>query len=138
VTYSVWQGDCLIGETDLANEPFDQRYRSGNFLPRPGSEALIPTTDLSLQLRDASGRLIPTDWVAVYDLDANAMDDENDPDSDDSLDDPFDEPFEDDLALVREWIEAKERLDETDGEPFGEEFSRYQIQLRLAEDAAIP
>lgn len=134
MTYSVWQGDCLIGETDLSNARGDARYRSGNFLPSPGSEALIPTTDLSLQLRDANGRVIPTDWVAVYDLDASLMDDESDPD----FEDPFDEPFEDDLALVREWIEAKERLDETDDEPFGEEFSRYQIQLKLAEDAAIP
>jgi hypothetical protein len=130
----VWQGDCLIGETDLSNERVDPRYRSGNFLPSPGSEALIPTTDLSLQLRDANGRVIPTDWVAVYDLDARPRDDEEDLDFDDS----FDEPFEDDLALVREWIGAKERLDETDDEPFGEEFSRYQIQLKLAEDAAIP
>jgi hypothetical protein len=134
VTYSVWQGDCLIGETDLANERVDARYRSGNFLPSPGSEALIPTTDLSLQLRDANGRVIPTDWVAVYDLDARPTDDEEDLDFDDS----FDEPFGDDLALIREWIGAKERPGETDDELFGEEFSRYQIQLKLAEDAAIP
>jgi hypothetical protein len=138
VTYTVWLGDRLIGEADLAKERVEPRYCSGNFFPLPGNEALFPTTDPSLQLRDSTGRLVPTDWVTVYDLDADWIED-------DELE--FDEPYdpeleasvEHDVALIREWSEARdaESFDADDDEPLGEEFSRYQIQLRLAEDATI-
>lgn len=139
MTYTVWLGDRLVGEADLANERVEPRYCSGNFFPHPGNEGLFPTRDLSLQVRDPSGKLIPTDWVTVYDLDG-------DPIEDDELE--FDEPYdpeleaaiEHDAELIRQWLEEREAekgFDDTDDEMFGEEFSRYQIQLKLAEDAAI-
>ena len=138
MTYTLWLGDRLIGEADLANERVEPRFCSGNFFPLPGNEALFPTTDPSLQLRDPTGKLVPTDWVTVYDLDA-------DPVEDDEIE--FDEPYdpgleasiEHETALIREWIEEREaeNLDDTDDDLFGEEFSRYQIQLKLAEDATI-
>ena len=139
MTYTVWLGDRLIGEADIANQRVEPRYCSGNFFPLPGNEALFPTTDPALQLRDPTGKLVPTDWVTVYDLD-------QDPIEDDEIE--FDAPYdpeleasiEHDAALIREWMEEREAegVDDTDDELFGEEFSRYQIQLKLAEDAAIP
>ena len=138
MSYTVWQGDRLIGETDLVSDRVDARYRSGNFIPVPGTEDLVPTTDSSLQLRDAGGKIVPTEWVTVYDLDADLIDDEAD------FDEPLDEELEaspnHDAALIREWMAAGEldALDDCDDDGFGEEFSRYQIQLMLAEGAAIP
>ena len=138
MTYTVWQDDRLLGETDLANERIDARYRSGNFFPTPGNEALIPTTDLSLQLRDPDGRVSPTDWVAVYDLDAIPIVDENDPEFDEPLDPALEEAVEHDAALIREWMAANESLDDGEDESFGDDFSRYQIQLMLTDGATIP
>ena len=139
MSYTVWQGDRLIGETDLASDRVDARYRSGNFIPVPGTEELVPTTDSSLQLRDAGGKVVPTEWLTVYDLDADIVDDEAD------LDEPLDEELEasvdHDAALIREWMAAREleAFDACDDDDdFVEEFSRYQVQLMLAEGAAIP
>jgi hypothetical protein len=139
VTYTVWLGDRLIGETDIANHRVEPRFCTGNFFPLPGHEALVPTTDPSLHVRDSAGNLLPTDWVTVYDLEENPIED-------DELE--FDEPFdpeleasvEHDAALIRQWMEEREAegLYDSDDEAFAEEFSRYQLQLRLAVDMAIP
>lgn len=141
MTYTVWQGDCLIGETDLAYEPVRPRHRGGNFFPSPGNEALIPTADLSLQLRDSTGRVIPTEWVAVYDLDASAIERDEVELDDLGFDEPLDEELEGavehDALFAREW-KADAEFDEADDGPLGEEFSRYQIQLMLTEGTAIP
>lgn len=138
MSYTVWQGDRLIGETDLASERVDARYRSGNFIPTPGTEEFVPTTDHSLQLRDAGGNVIPTEWLTVYDLDADILDD--DADFDEPLDEELEASVEHDAALIREWMSAREAevFDDSDDDRFSEEFSRYQIQLMLAEGAAIP
>ena len=138
MSYTVWQGDRLIGETDLANDRVDARYRSGNFIPVPGTEELVPMTDSSLQLRDAGGKVVPTEWVTVYDLDAEIVDDEDD--FDEPLDEEIETSVDRDDALIREWMAAREAeaFDDCDDDDFGEEFSRYQIQLMLAEGAAIP
>jgi len=139
VTYTVWLGDRLIGETDLANERVEPRYRSGNFFPVPGNEMLFPTTDSSLQVRDPTGRVIPTDWVNVYDLEANPIDDD-DLGFDEQLDDELEASIEHDAVLIREWIDAREveSFDDAEDEPWIDEFSRYQIQLKLAKGAALP
>ncbi|HEY6827690.1 MAG TPA: hypothetical protein VI259_12605 [Gemmatimonadaceae bacterium] len=141
MSYTVWQGDRLIGETDLANDRVDPRYRSGNFIPVPGTEELVPMTDSSLQLRDADGKVVPTEWVTVYDLDAEINDDEDDEaDFDETLDDELAASVDHDAAVIREWMAAREAeaFDDCDDDDFCEEFSRYQIQLLLAEGAAIP
>ena len=140
MTYTVWLGDRLIGEADLENERVEPRYCSGSFVPIAGNEGLVPTTDSSLQIRDASGKLIPTDWVTVYDLEADPID-EDDLGFDEPYDPELEASIDHDVALFREWMNETretESFDESDDELFGEEFSRYQIQLRLAEDAAIP
>jgi hypothetical protein len=138
VSYTVWQGDRLIGETDLANERVDSRYRSGNFIPIPGTEELVPTTDSSLQLRDAGGTVVPTEWVTLYDLDADIVGDETE--FDEPLDDELAASVEHDAALVREWMAARdsEHFDDSNDDEFSEEFTRFQIQLKLIEAAAIP
>ena len=139
MTYTVWLGDRLIGEADLASERIEPRYCSGTFTPVPGNEALVPTTDPSLQLRDSSGNVVPTEWVTVYDLDADLID-EDDLEFDEQFDEELEASIEHDAALIREWIEARdaEHLDQSDNGPFEatEEFSRYHIQVRLAADAA--
>ena len=61
MTYTVWLGDRLIGETDLGDERIAHRFRSGNFTPVPGTETLLPITDSSLHLRDSSGNLVPSE-----------------------------------------------------------------------------
>lgn len=138
MSYTVWQGDRLIGETDLANERVDSRYRSGNFIPIPGTEELVPTTDSSLQLRDAGGTVVPTEWVTLYDLDADIVGDETE--FDEPLDDELAASVEHDAALVREWMAARdsEHFDDSNDDEFSEEFTRFQIQLKLIEAAAIP
>jgi hypothetical protein len=139
--YTVWQGDRLLGETDLTYEPLRPRHRGGTFFPSPGSEILIPTADLSLRLRDSSGRVVPTDWVAVYDLEAtpgDADDDLDDVEFDEMLEAELEVSAEHDAAVVREWLADRDRFDEQDDDPLGDEFSRYQIQLMLADGAAIP
>ena len=139
MTYTVWLGDRLIGETDLANERVEPRYCSGNFFPVPGNEMLVPTTDSSLQVRGPTGKVIPTDWVNVYDLDADPIDDD-DLGFDEAFDEELEASVEHDAMLIREWIEAREAedFDDADDEPFADEFSRYQIQLKLAKGAALP
>jgi hypothetical protein len=140
VTYTVWLGDRFIGEADLTSERVEPRYCSGRFIPAPGNEEVVPTTDPSLQIRDSNGRVVPTDWVTVYDLDENLVEDD-DLEFDEPYDPELEASIEHDAALVREWIEAREAetVDESDDESFGEdeEFSRYHIQIRLAADAAI-
>lgn len=139
MSYTVWLGDRLVGEADIANQRVEPRYCSGNFFPLPGNEALFPTRELSLQVRDPAGKVLPTDWVTVYDLDDDAIED-------DELEfgEPYDPELEADIehdaALIREWLEEREAEGFEDGkdELFGEEFSRYQIQLKLTEDATIP
>jgi hypothetical protein len=139
VTYTVWLGDRLIGETDLADERVEVRYRSGNFFPIPGNETFVPTTDPLLQLRDESGAHIPTDWMTVYDLDADPIDGEDDVGFVEPFDEELDAAIEHDAALIREWIEGRDSEDdESDGDLFSDEFSRYQIQLKLAKGASIP
>ena len=141
MSYTVWLGDRLIGETDLGDEQIAHRFRSGNFTPIPGTEALLPTTDSSLHLRDPSGNLVPTDWVTVYDLDADPIDEE-DFTFDESFDEELEAEIEHDAALFREWIDTREAgrfddSDEDDDQSSAQELSRYQIHLRLAEDATI-
>jgi hypothetical protein len=137
--YTVWQGDRLLGETDLTYEPLRPRHRGGTFFPTPGSEVLIPTADLSLQLRDSSGRVVPTDWVAVYDLeaspDARVEDEFDDVEFEELLDAELEVAEEHDAALVREWLAQRDGFDDDD--LLGDEFSRYQIQLMLADTAAV-
>lgn len=140
--YTVWQGDRLLGETDLTYEPLRPRHRGGTFFPSPGSEALIPTADLALQLRDSRGRVIPTDWVAVYDLHATPdecdEDDLEDVEFEAMLDADLEAAEEHDAVLVREWLAERLSFDEPDDDTLGDEFSRYQIQLMLADNAAAP
>jgi len=106
--YTVWQGDQLVGETDLSYEPARPRHRAGNLFTSPGAKSRISSADLSLSLRDATGRIIPTEWVVLYDLDSSAVAG----DAAESGDFAFDEPLVD-------------------------EFSRYQIQLMLADGAPL-
>jgi hypothetical protein len=140
VTYTVWLGDRLIGEADLASERVEPRYCSGRFIPASGNEELVPTTDPSLQIRDPSGHVVPTDWVTIYDLDEDLVEDD-DLEFDEPYDPELEASIEHDAALIREWIDAgeAESLDESLDESFGddEEFSRYHIQIKLAADAAI-
>jgi len=138
MTYTVWLGDRLIGETDLGDERIAHRFRSGNFTPVPGTETLLPITDSSLHLRDSSGNLVPTDWVTVYDLDADPIDEE-DFEFEDSFDEELEAEMEHDAALVREWIDTREAegFDDSDDEWLSVGLSRYQIHVRIAENAAI-
>ena len=139
MTYTVWLGDRLIGEADLANERVEPRNCSGNFTPIPGSEDLVPTTDRSLLIRDASGKVIPTEWVTLYDLDAEPIEDDE-LEFDEPLDEELEASIEHDAALIREWMQAREAEnfdDDSEDDLFADEFSRYQIQLRLADGAAI-
>jgi len=138
MTYTVWLGDRLIGETELGDEQIAHRFRSGNFTPIPGTETLLPITDSSLHLRDSSGNLVPTDWVTVYDLDANPIDDE-DFEFEESFDEELEAEMEHGAALVREWIDTREAegFDDSDDERFAPDLSRYQIHVRLAENASI-
>ena len=99
MTYTVWLGDRVIGEADLANERVEPRYCSGNFTPAPEYEGLLPTTDSSLQIRDSSGNVVPTDWVTVYDLDADPIQDEEF---------EFDESLDDDMSAEEDSIEPED------------------------------
>jgi hypothetical protein len=144
--YTLWQGDRLLGETDLTYEPLRPRHRGGSFFPSPGTEALIPTADVSLQIRDARGRVVPTDWVAVYDLEGPLA--ERDVDDFDDLDHLDDLEFaevvhaeaaeEYEAVLLRDWLAQRNAFDEQGNDPLDDEFSRYQIQLMLADGATIP
>lgn len=139
--YTVWHGDRLLGETDLTYEPLRPRHRVGAFFPSPGSELLIPTADSSLQLRDSSGRIIPTEWVAVYDLDASrdadVEDDFGDVEFEKMLDAELEAAQENDADLLREWLAQRDAFDEPYDDALCDEFSRYQIQLMLADRAAV-
>lgn len=102
---------------------------------------------LELELRAPNGSVVPTEWIDARDNEVTlslAREDEYP-----TLPDPlFAETEEDkqllasiehDAALLEEWL-GPDWDDDSDGRPWEEkpEFPRYQIQVGLFNDAAIP
>ena len=108
---------------------------------------------LDLELRRPDGSIVPTEWIDIRDteyLQSLVFDDDVDHASF-ALDTEGDRALEDaidaDIALLEEWglLGGDDDLDGTeDGagtekrEPWEDAFPRYQIQLELLNDGAIP
>lgn len=141
-----------------ATRPAMERRRNGEPLAQEASgggedadiaEAIVHAESLELELRGPDGRVIPTEWVDVRDTEFLLSLAREGEDFEDPLADPDPEiqaAVEHDLALLDEWAEAREPdgfwrdYDEDGDQPWVEPKScpRYQIQVRLLDDAAVP
>lgn len=98
---------------------------------------------LELELRGPDGSVIPTEWIDVRDtefLQSLVDDRERDEDifgspEDSEFDPELEAAIEHDLAIIEEWHADDPPTDESFEAPT---FPRYQIQVGLENDAAIP
>ena len=177
VPYTVWCNDRLVGETDLDYIANTSELKFGDFDATEYGEQIIPVLmaprqavcaqasmdeirslfsrreQIALELRAPAGRVIPTDYIEITDLEwllSLGRDFEDDWQADmelaeaelsDELEPPVDDEGERLDALPPEWIteEADDVFDEFDtpdlefedpGAP-PPEFPRYQIQVAI-------
>jgi hypothetical protein len=153
VPYTIWSRDRLLGETDLGYVRCMPKHRMGDLTPSAIGERLLASEahldSLQLELRGSDGRVIPTEWIDVRDTEqllalAGEIPDE---DFDDAEMDPqLRADIDHDRAVIEEW----DREREPDGlwEDYDRSlirewqdtvmFPRYQVQVRLIDDADVP
>jgi hypothetical protein len=142
----------LLGETELDYMRCMPGHRMGDLTPSALGERLLASEvhldSLALELRGLDGRVIPTQWIDVRDaafaaiLARDPIDDADYPDDEDP---EIQAAIDHDVALIREWMDAREPdgfwkdYDDDGDRPWLESsFPRYQIQIRLVDDGAIP
>jgi hypothetical protein len=99
---------------------------------------------LALELRRPDGSIVPTEYIDIRDTELlwDIEDDEDDLGfDDDEIDDESEGDSEIELAVLHD-LEIIDEIRAARGfvpdEPWGHEFPRYQILLRLLDNAAIP
>lgn len=98
---------------------------------------------LALELRRADGSIVPTEDIDIRDTELlwDIEPDDDDLGFDEESDCEFEDEPEDDPSVLHD-LEIIEEIRAARGvvpdEPSGHEFPRYQIMLRLLDDAAIP
>ena len=127
--YTIWTRSQLLGGSELDYSRVLPRQRSGDFLPTAIGETLIPASSVdangsleprepSLELRGPDGSVIPTEWIEIRDTAYSGSFVEPEAPSPDELD----------LEILE---------DELDGAWEGE-FPRFEIDVKLVDDGAIP
>ena len=148
--YSLWNNETLLGHTELSYPVCIPEHRMGELTPTDAGLELLLTNEhldgLDLQLRDESGRIIPTDHISAHDanslarLGADAIDEyEFD---DEELDEDTRAAIEHDAALIEEWMAEREpddlRKEYDEEDAWDASRPSYQIFVRLRDANAIP
>jgi hypothetical protein len=117
------------------------------------AEAVTHVESLELELRGPDGAVIPTEWIGVRDVElvlsevseVDEMDDldEIDPMRADEADMELLRSVQHDMEIIDEMIERNAAASRAAGIPVREEweeppYPRYQIQVGLFDDAAVP
>jgi hypothetical protein len=150
VRYSLWNNDTLIGHTDLSYHVCRPEHRMGALSPTDAGLAILLENEhlegLDVQLRDESGRIIPTEYISAQDanrlarLGREAAD--NDEFDDAHLGEETRAAIEHDATLIEEWMAQREPDDlwrDYDGEDAWDESKPcYQVFVHLRDPNAIP
>lgn len=158
--YTLWSTEGLLGESELDFVWRDDRRRAGFLDPTELGEILLgiapgtpietppPDMSLTLELRDENGVVIPTEDIFVRDIDyvMSLVDDAHDePRLSPEQEAEIERSVEHDLALFfasDEPDEPDEPDDETawrsPNQPPASRWTRFQIHVRLIDDASIP
>lgn len=148
--YSLWTNDTLIGHTELSYHVCSPEHRMGELDPTNSGLALLAGNEhleqVDLQLRDETGRIIPTERISTQDanrlarLGREAMEDHESAEED--LDDATRAAIEHDAALIEEWMAQREPddlwKDYDDEDVWDESKPFYQIFVHLRDPHAIP
>ena len=147
--YTLWSHGRLLGTTDLAWARALPRHRAGDLHPTPLGETLLPAArgshaELPLELRGPDGEVVPTEDLWIQDseyllavADETPLPDEPEPEWMDDLEaDAWDPELDAMLAEVPDLPDPPEPDDDEPEE--AREWPRYQVMLRLIDDAAIP
>lgn len=147
--YSLWNNDILIGHTELSYHVGIPEHRMGELTPTDAGLAILRENEhleeVRLQLRDESGRVIPTEHISTQDanrlarLGRQAMEDcEFD---EEELDEETREAIEHDAALIEEWMAQREPDDLWNGydeDAWDESKPFYQVVVHLRDPSSIP
>lgn len=147
--YALWNNDILIGHTELSYHVCVPEHRMGELTPTDAGLAILLENEhleeMRLQLRDESGRVIPTEHISTQDanrlarLGGDAM--ENYDFDDEELDEETRAAIEHDAALIEEWMAQREPddlWDDYDDEVVWDESKPfYQIFVHLRDPNAI-
>lgn len=148
--YALWNNDILIGHTELSYHVCIPEHRMGKLNPTDAGLAILQKNehleDVRLQLRDESGRVVPTECISTQDanrlarLGREAM--ENDEFDDEDLDEETRAAIEHDAALIEEWMAQREPddlwNDYDDEDVWDDSKPFYQIFVHLRDPNAIP
>ena len=148
--YSLWNNDTLIGHSELSYHVSSPDLRMGELSPTDAGLELLAGNErlegLDVQLRDESGRIIPTEYISAQDANRLArlggealercdLDDED-------LDDEMRASIEHDAAPIEEWLAEREPADlwkDYDGEDAWDESKPfYQVFVHLRDPKSIP
>ena len=148
--YSIWNNDTLIGHSELSYHVCKPDLRMGELTPTDAGLAVLLENErldgLDLQLRDESGRIIPTEHISAQDanrlarLGGEAM--ENDDVDEADLDDETRAMIDHDAALIEEWMAQREPddlwKDYDEATAWDESQPLYQVFVHLRDPNAIP
>jgi len=142
--------DAHCGSDDTPASPRGRRATTPQITAAEAElESAVKRRDaLALELRRPDGSIVPTEDIDIRDTERFWNIEQDDDDlgfGDDDIDDAFNDETEDeseielailhDLEIINEIRAARGFVPD---EPWGHEFPRYQILLRLLDDAAIP
>ena len=148
--YSLWNNDILIGHTELSYHVCIPEHRMGELAPTDAGLAILRENEhldeMRLQLRDESGRVIPTEHISTQDanrlarLGREAM--ENYEFDDEEFDEETRAAIDHDAALVEEWMAQHEPHDlwndYDDEDAWDESKPFYQVFVHLRDPNSIP
>ena len=151
--YTIWSRDRMLGESELDYVRCMPKHRMGDLTPTAVGERLLASEahldSLQLELRGPGGRVIQTEWIDVRDTEqllALARDIPDEEFDEAELDAETRAAIEHDVALIEEWDREREPeglWDDYDRSVIREwqdtvMFPRYQVQVRLIDDADVP
>ena len=140
--YTLWRRGHVLGETDLGYTRWKPRFRGGWFHLTDPAATIEHGNEQHLELRRADGTVVPTEWIDIRDTEyLLSLADPDDLDDDENLDPKLKAEIEHDVAMFEEWIRERDAGEEWKAEASSDpegEFPRYQVQLMLLDDQAIP
>ncbi len=128
--YTIWRRAQLLGETDLDFKHIVPGQRCGDLMPALEAEALLPTISYGsfteFELRGPDGTVIPTEWIEIRDNGFMRSLIHAEPIEIDEYDECDELDFDVDFA------------DRDFDELIHTDFPRYEIDLKLVDDASLP
>lgn len=152
--YTLWSTEGLLGDTELDFVWRDDRRRVGFLDPTELGEILLgippgspigmpyPCDSLTLELRDDQGAVIPTEEIFVRDVEyvmSLVEAQQPEPELTEEELEEMQQEFEEEVSLLGGSHDLDEALfDRAQDRPPRQEWTRFQIHVRLVDDASIP